>query len=77
MFFILMILNPDVQARAQAEIDEVTGGDRLPNFKDRGSLPYTEAVMWESLRWGPIGWLSEILCFFFSLIPTFSLSAFG
>ncbi|KAF8515740.1 cytochrome P450 [Gautieria morchelliformis] len=54
MFFLLMVLNPDAQAKAQAEIDKVTGGERLPTFKDRSALPYTEAIMSESLRWGPI-----------------------
>jgi cytochrome P450 len=54
MFFLLMVLNPEAQAKAQAEMDKVTGGERLPTFKDRSALPYTEAIMSESLRWGPI-----------------------
>ncbi|KAF8463807.1 cytochrome P450 [Gautieria morchelliformis] len=49
MFFLLMVLNPDAQAKAQAEID-----------KDRSALPYTEAIMSESLRWGPITPISLI-----------------
>lgn len=45
-----MVLNPDVQARAQAEIDAVCGHDRLPGFEDRELLPYVEAIIKEVLR---------------------------
>jgi hypothetical protein len=48
-----MLLCPDVQARAQAEIDSVVGIARLPVFEDRPSLPYIEAVLRETLRWHP------------------------
>lgn len=48
-----MVLYPDVQKRAQAEIQAVVGSDRLPDFSDRPSLPYIEAVMRETLRWHP------------------------
>lgn len=48
-----MLLNPDVQARAQAEIDSVVGSARLPVFEDRPSLPYIDAVLRETLRWHP------------------------
>ena len=41
---------PEVQARAQAEIDAVVGPDRLPNFGDRESLPYVEALCKENYR---------------------------
>ena len=50
----MMLLHPDVQQRAQEEIDRVLGSDRLPLLKDRESLPYLEAVMLECLRWHPI-----------------------
>jgi cytochrome P450 len=46
-----MILFPDVQKKAQAEIDAVIGPDRLPSFADRASLPYIEALTKELLRW--------------------------
>lgn len=52
-FFLAMMLNPDAQARAQVEIDRVVGRDRLPTFADRPSLPYTEALVTELLRWAP------------------------
>ncbi|KAF9050876.1 OrdA protein [Hymenopellis radicata] len=57
-FFLAMLLNPDVQKRAQAEIDDVVGGDRLPTFNDREHLPYVNAVVTELLRWhnvAPLG----------------------
>ncbi|KAG1833877.1 cytochrome P450 [Suillus variegatus] len=54
VFFLAMVLNPEVQAKAQAEIDRVVGKDRLPNFNDRPALPYLEAVLRETLRWHPV-----------------------
>ncbi|KAL7277362.1 hypothetical protein ACG7TL_009222 [Trametes sanguinea] len=50
-FFMLMILNPRAQRKAQAELDEVIGQGRLPDFSDQGSLPYVNAVVKEILRW--------------------------
>lgn len=48
-----MLLYPDAQKRAQAEIDTVVGKNRLPDFGDRNSLPYFECVLSEVLRWNP------------------------
>jgi cytochrome P450 len=45
---------PDVQKKAQAEIDAVIGPNRLPSFADRDSLPYTEALVKEVLRWNAV-----------------------
>jgi len=53
IFVLAMVLNPEVQERAQAEIDSVIGTVRLPAFEDRPSLPYIEAVLRETLRWHP------------------------
>jgi cytochrome P450 len=50
-FFLAMTLFPDVQKKAQAEIDAVIGPDRLPSFADQDSLPYIEALAKEALRW--------------------------
>lgn len=44
---------PEVQAKAQAEIDRVIGRDRLPTLDDRQDLLYIERIVWESLRWNP------------------------
>jgi Cytochrome P450 len=49
--FLAMALYPEVQKKAQAEIDAVVGPNRLPDFHDRLSLPYINAVMKESARW--------------------------
>ncbi|KAF8168214.1 cytochrome P450 [Crassisporium funariophilum] len=45
---------PDVQKRAQAELDSVIGRSRLPDFSDRPSLPYIEALLLETLRWSTV-----------------------
>ncbi|KAG8768621.1 cytochrome c oxidase subunit 2 [Ceratobasidium sp. 428] len=46
-----MALYPEVQVKAQAEVDRVIGKDRLPEMSDRASLPYVECVLKEVLRW--------------------------
>jgi len=48
-----MATHPEVQRIAQEEIDCVVGNDRLPDFGDRSSLPYIEAVYHELLRYAP------------------------
>ncbi|KAF8884166.1 cytochrome P450 [Infundibulicybe gibba] len=50
-FFLAMAMYPDVQRKVQAEIDAVVGPDRLPEFSDRESLPYVDALMKETMRW--------------------------
>ncbi|KAG6867423.1 hypothetical protein C0993_002913, partial [Termitomyces sp. T159_Od127] len=44
-FVLACIRYPDWIARAQREIDDVVGLDRLPTFKDRPFLPYVEAIV--------------------------------
>ena len=53
-FFLCMMQNPEVQRKAQEEIDSVIGNGRLPAMKDRESLPYINALLKETLRWYPI-----------------------
>ncbi|KAI0033056.1 cytochrome P450 [Vararia minispora EC-137] len=53
-FILAMVLNPDIQARAQEELDSVLGGARLPTFVDEDSLPYVTALVKEVLRWHPV-----------------------
>ncbi|KAF2658380.1 cytochrome P450 [Lophiostoma macrostomum CBS 122681] len=53
-FFLAMGTYPEVQRRAQAEIDRVVEQDRLPTMSDKPNLPYMEAVILETLRWHPI-----------------------
>ncbi|KJA29523.1 hypothetical protein HYPSUDRAFT_524598 [Hypholoma sublateritium FD-334 SS-4] len=50
-FFYLMAKHPEVQRKAQAEIDQIIGSTRLPEFDDRPSLPYLEAIYREVMRW--------------------------
>ncbi|KAG6836127.1 hypothetical protein H0H93_011086 [Arthromyces matolae] len=44
-FVLACIRYPDWMTRAQNELDNVVGTDRLPTFKDRPFLPYVEAVV--------------------------------
>lgn len=53
-FILAMVMYPQVQERGQAEIDEVVGKQRLPDFDDRASLPYVEAILREVYRWFPV-----------------------
>ncbi|TFK90539.1 O-methylsterigmatocystin oxidoreductase [Polyporus arcularius HHB13444] len=49
--FVALSMYPEVQQRAQAELDAVVGRHRLPDFDDREALVYVRAVIMESLRW--------------------------
>ncbi|RPD58754.1 cytochrome P450 [Lentinus tigrinus ALCF2SS1-7] len=51
VFFLAMALYPEVQKKAQEELDRVVGPTRLPDFTDRDSLPYVNALVKEVLRW--------------------------
>lgn len=53
-FFLAMTLYPEVQKRAQQELDAVIGTDRLPTLADREQLPYMRALVSEVFRWNPI-----------------------
>lgn len=62
-FFLAMMLHPEIQRRAQAELDFVCP-ERLPEFSDRQNLPYIDALCTELLRWssiGPIGKCMSII----------------
>ncbi|CAG2011706.1 unnamed protein product [Fusarium graminearum] len=52
-FVLAMMVYPEVLKKAQAEIDNVIGPDRLPGFEDRENLPYINSMVKESLRWMP------------------------
>ncbi|KAF7341375.1 hypothetical protein MVEN_01874000 [Mycena venus] len=52
-FALAMLLYPEIQKRAQSEIDSVVGCDRLPTFDDKPALPYITALVKEILRWSP------------------------
>uniref|UniRef100_A0A8H7XU08 Cytochrome P450 n=2 Tax=Psilocybe cubensis TaxID=181762 RepID=A0A8H7XU08_PSICU len=53
-FYLAMVLYPDVQKKAQAEIDAVIGTGRLPTLSDQPHLPYVNAVVTEVLRWNSV-----------------------
>lgn len=66
-----MLLYPEVQKHAQAEIDAVVGQDRFPVFDDRSKLPYIGALIQELLRWAPVAPQGQSDDFFV-LVPVYS-----
>ncbi|KAL8250536.1 hypothetical protein R6Q59_034229 [Mikania micrantha] len=50
-----MVLHPDIQAKAQSEIDRVIGHDRPVTDSDLDNLPYLLAIIKETLRVHPPG----------------------
>jgi cytochrome P450 len=59
-----LLHRPEVLKRAQKEIDDVVGTNRLPSFGDQDSLPYVTAIMKEAMRWrdvSPLGMLKIFL----------------
>ncbi|KAL0958550.1 hypothetical protein HGRIS_000689 [Hohenbuehelia grisea] len=57
-FLLAMTLHPEIQKKAQKAMDNVTSGERLPDFSDYESIPYIDAVMKEVHRWhgvNPLG----------------------
>ncbi|KAG2005705.1 O-methylsterigmatocystin oxidoreductase [Coprinopsis cinerea AmutBmut pab1-1] len=46
-----LAMHPQVQSKAQAEIDAAVGSQRLPAFSDLGDLPYVQAIVKEVSRW--------------------------
>ena len=56
-FFLAMVCFPQVQKKAQAEIDRVVFG-RLPDFGDMDELPYLSAIVKEVLRFVFLTFLS-------------------
>ncbi|KAK7037967.1 cytochrome P450 [Favolaschia claudopus] len=61
-FFLQMVLHPEIQAKAQAEIDAVVGNKRLPTYEDRERLPYVDALCKEVFRSHPVGPTGVPLC---------------
>ena len=58
-FTLAMITYPDVQRKAQEELDRVIGRSRVPTLEDRDRLPYIRAILREILRWRPATPLGE------------------
>lgn len=53
-FLMTMVTHPEVQKKAQEELDRVVGRDRLPNFADQPDLVYIGAIVREMMRWRTI-----------------------
>ncbi|KAJ1310605.1 hypothetical protein OPQ81_009136 [Rhizoctonia solani] len=54
IFAIAMMLHPEIQQKAQAELDNLIGYSRLPLMEDRHQLPYVNRLIQELLRWCPV-----------------------
>ena len=52
--FCLLCARPEAQRRVQAEIDRVVGPNRPPSVADRQLMPFTEAFLMETQRFGDI-----------------------
>jgi cytochrome P450 len=68
-----MVLYPEVQKRAQEEIDSVLGHGHLPQFGDEDALPYVKAVLHEVLRWNPpapLGSIRDVYHIFLNLLTS-------
>lgn len=55
-----MVLFPDVQKKAQEEIDRVVGASRLPTMEDEPRMQYIRGCVKESLRWLPTAILGAV-----------------
>lgn len=49
-----MMLHPEAQQKAQAELDEVVGKNELPTYSDVEKLPYVGALVAECFRSLPV-----------------------
>ncbi|KAI4720577.1 cytochrome P450 [Aureobasidium sp. EXF-10727] len=59
-FIQAMVLSPEVQAKAQEELDRVVGAHRLPVMADSAKLPYIRRCVKELVRWFPSAPLGAI-----------------
>jgi len=62
--FYIMATRPDIQSKAQEEIDRVVGHERLPVMSDQDDLPYIKALTKELLRFRPPLPHGTSLCWF-------------
>lgn len=49
-----MTRNTDIMRTAQRHLDDVLGGERLPDHSDIDNLPYITALAKETFRWAPV-----------------------
>ena len=60
-FFLAMVCYPEVQKKAQVELDKLLNG-RLPEHSDFPSLPYLLAIVKEVYRYAAIGFKHLLRC---------------
>jgi cytochrome P450 len=60
-FVVAVLVRPDIQTKAQDQLDAITGRERLPTFEDRPRLPFIDAVCKEVLRWRPVTPLGKFI----------------
>ncbi|EJD39103.1 cytochrome P450, partial [Auricularia subglabra TFB-10046 SS5] len=68
-FFLAMTLYPDVQRKAQEEVDALTSRERLPVYADRERLPYINALVKELHRWHPVAPLGKTRPLYCGVLP--------
>ena len=55
-------LQPGIQRKVQAEVDQVIGTAREPRYEDRKRMPFTQAVLCEIIRFSaPVPMASRFL----------------
>lgn len=52
-FILALAAFPEIQRRAQEEVDSVFGPEEMPHMADGRNLPYLKACLLEILRWRP------------------------
>jgi cytochrome P450 len=58
----LLALNPEARDRMLAEVDDVLGSGRRPEFADAARLPWTAACFQEAMRLFPPAWVLPRRC---------------
>ncbi|TRM58958.1 cytochrome P450 [Schizophyllum amplum] len=53
-FTLAMLDRPELQTRAQAELDAILAPGQLPDFTQENQLPFVTAIVLETLRWMPV-----------------------
>ena len=61
MLVLALVHHPEVLRKAQKQLDDAVGTERLPTFNDRVRVPYIDCILKEVLRWGTPVPLSEQL----------------
>lgn len=65
-----LVTNPDIQKKAQGELDMVCGDQRSPQWSDFEHLPYINMLVKEGLRWRPM-YVSPSLIFLGATVRVF------